>query len=103
MEKNVGPWIRDRGYHCFKIKIFGKDNFFIEIMDHGLPEQRQILPELLRLSSETGIPPVATNDPRDGGDIDDFGATLLRHEPADFARILDEDDRPRGRDKCGRS
>ena len=31
-------------------------------MDHGLPEQRQILPDLLRLSQETGIPPVATND-----------------------------------------
>ena len=42
--------------------LFGKDRYFIEIMDHGLPEQRQILPDLLRLSSETGIPPVATND-----------------------------------------
>ncbi|MFA6047044.1 MAG: hypothetical protein WC718_18835, partial [Phycisphaerales bacterium] len=28
MEKNVGPWIRDRGYHCFKIKILGKDNAY---------------------------------------------------------------------------
>ncbi len=42
--------------------LFGKDRYFIEIMDHGLPEQRQILPDLLRLSQETGIPPVATND-----------------------------------------
>src|SRR5512140_1513915 len=42
--------------------LFGKDRYFIEIMDHGLPEQRQILPDLLRLSKETGIPPVATND-----------------------------------------
>ncbi|MGA7992400.1 MAG: DNA polymerase III subunit alpha [Thermoanaerobaculia bacterium] len=42
--------------------LFGKDHYFIEIMDHGLPEQRQILPDLLRLSQETGIPPVATND-----------------------------------------
>ena len=31
-------------------------------MDHGLPEQRRILPDLLRISKETGIPPVATND-----------------------------------------
>src|SRR5450755_331959 len=42
--------------------LFGKDRYFIELMDHGLPEQRQILPDLLRLSKETGIPPVATND-----------------------------------------
>jgi DNA polymerase III subunit alpha len=42
--------------------LFGKDHYFIEIMDHGLPEQREILPDLLRLSKETGIPPVATND-----------------------------------------
>jgi DNA polymerase-3 subunit alpha len=42
--------------------LFGQDRYFIEIMDHGLPEQKQILPDLLRLSKETGIPPVATND-----------------------------------------
>jgi len=42
--------------------LFGKDRYFIEVMDHGLPEQRQILPDLFRLSKETGIPPVATND-----------------------------------------
>ncbi|MGH9442608.1 MAG: DNA polymerase III subunit alpha, partial [Thermoanaerobaculia bacterium] len=42
--------------------IFGKDNVYVELMDHGLPDQTRILPDLLRLSSETGIPPVATND-----------------------------------------
>jgi DNA polymerase III subunit alpha len=42
--------------------LFGKDRYFIEVMDHGLPEQKQILPDLFRLSRETGIPPVATND-----------------------------------------
>ena len=42
--------------------IFGKDNFFIELMDHGLPKQTEILPLLLRLSEETGAPVVATND-----------------------------------------
>ncbi|MGE5344311.1 MAG: PHP domain-containing protein, partial [Acidithiobacillales bacterium] len=42
-------------------ELFGADRYFIEVMDHGLPEQRQILPELFRLSRETGIPPVATN------------------------------------------
>ncbi len=42
--------------------IFGKENVYVELMDHGLPDQTRILPELLRLSSETGIPAVATND-----------------------------------------
>ena len=42
--------------------VFGKGNFFIEIQNHGLEDQRRILPMLLRLAQETGIPPVATND-----------------------------------------
>jgi DNA polymerase-3 subunit alpha len=42
--------------------LFGKDRYFIELMDHGLPFQRQLMPDLLRLSRETGIPVVATND-----------------------------------------
>jgi DNA polymerase-3 subunit alpha len=43
-------------------EIFGKENFFVELMDHGLPKQTEILPGLLRLASETGAPVVATND-----------------------------------------
>ncbi|MBQ9111642.1 MAG: DNA polymerase III subunit alpha [Oscillospiraceae bacterium] len=43
-------------------EIFGKDNFFIEIQNHGIPEERQVLPQLLRLSRELGIPLAATND-----------------------------------------
>jgi len=42
--------------------IFGKGNFYVEIMDHGLPQQTAIVPDLLRLARETGAPPVATND-----------------------------------------
>jgi len=42
--------------------LFGKDRYYIELMDHGLPIQRQLMPDLLRLSRETGIPVVATND-----------------------------------------
>ena len=42
--------------------VFGKDNFFIEIQNHGIDEQIRILPQLVRLSKETGIPLVATND-----------------------------------------
>ena len=44
------------------LKIFGEDNFYIEIQDHGLNEQQQILPSLVRLSEECKIPLVATND-----------------------------------------
>ncbi|HEX4439189.1 MAG TPA: DNA polymerase III subunit alpha [Thermoanaerobaculia bacterium] len=43
-------------------EIFGKGNFYVEIMDHGLPQQTAIVPDLLRLSKETGAPVVATND-----------------------------------------
>ena len=42
--------------------LFGKGNYYIEIQDHGLDEQRAVLPLLVRLSRETGIPLVATND-----------------------------------------
>ncbi len=42
--------------------IFGKGNFYVELMDHGLPQQTAIMPELLRLSTEMGAPAVATND-----------------------------------------
>ncbi len=43
-------------------EIFGEDNFFLELQDHGLPEQLRVNAGLRRLSEETGIPTVATND-----------------------------------------
>ncbi|MCI6092234.1 DNA polymerase III subunit alpha [bacterium] len=43
-------------------KIFGKGNFFLEIQDHGIPEQSIVNQQLLRLAEETGIELVATND-----------------------------------------
>ena len=43
-------------------EIFGQGNYYIEIQDHGLPQQRMILPLLCRLSEMTGVPLVATND-----------------------------------------
>lgn len=42
--------------------IFGKDNYFIEIQDHGLPEQKQVLPELIAIAKELDLGIVATND-----------------------------------------
>jgi DNA polymerase-3 subunit alpha len=42
--------------------IFGKQNFFLEIQDQGLEIEKEVNPQLVRLSKETGIPLVATND-----------------------------------------
>ncbi len=42
--------------------IFGKDRFFLELQDHGIPEQRKLNEQLLRLAPETGLPLVVTND-----------------------------------------
>ncbi|MGN0160557.1 MAG: DNA polymerase III subunit alpha [Lachnospiraceae bacterium] len=43
-------------------KIFGKDNFFLELQDHGIQEQKYVNQQLVRMSSELNIPLVATND-----------------------------------------
>ena len=43
-------------------EIFGKDGFFLELQDHGLPEQRRLNEQLLRLAPEVGLPLVVTND-----------------------------------------
>ncbi|MCR1842281.1 DNA polymerase III subunit alpha [Murimonas intestini] len=42
--------------------IFGENNFFLELQDHGIPDQKMVNPQLLRMSKETGIGLVATND-----------------------------------------
>jgi DNA polymerase III subunit alpha len=57
--------------------VFGKGNFFVEIQDQGLPIEKGINPELVRLSKETGIPLVATND-----------CHYLHHEDAHAQEVL---------------
>ena len=42
--------------------VFGQGNYYLEMQNHGIREQLEILPKLKRLSDETGIPLVATND-----------------------------------------
>ena len=42
--------------------LFGEGNFFLEVQDHGLAEQRTVLTKLVELSRTTGIPLAATND-----------------------------------------
>lgn len=51
--KETALWYRD---------LFGEGNYYIEIQNHGLREQLDIIPDLLRLSKETCVPLVATND-----------------------------------------
>ena len=43
-------------------EVFGKDNYFLELQDHNIREQKIVNPQIIRLSKETGIPLVATND-----------------------------------------
>ena len=43
-------------------EFFGPDNYFLEIQDHGLPEDREVIQGLVRIHEETGLPLVATND-----------------------------------------
>ncbi|MCL2507965.1 MAG: DNA polymerase III subunit alpha [Oscillospiraceae bacterium] len=51
--KRIGLWYNE---------LFGQSNYFLEIQNHGIREQLEIYPQLIRLSRETGIPLVATND-----------------------------------------
>jgi DNA polymerase-3 subunit alpha len=44
------------------VEIFGRENFFVEIQDHGIPEQLKIVPDLLKLSEEFGLKVICTND-----------------------------------------
>ena len=43
-------------------EIFGQGNYYLELQDHGIAEQQRIIPLIARISRETGIPLVATND-----------------------------------------
>ncbi|MCQ2530928.1 MAG: DNA polymerase III subunit alpha [Lachnospiraceae bacterium] len=43
-------------------RLFGRGNFFLELQDHGMPEQKMVNSQLLRISEEQGIPLIATND-----------------------------------------
>ena len=57
-----GRYDEARQYALDMQALFGKGNYFIEIMDHGIPEERLVLPRLKKVAMETGIPLVATND-----------------------------------------
>lgn len=42
--------------------LFGRGNFYLELQDHGMPDEKKVCQQLCRISDETGIPVVATND-----------------------------------------
>ena len=64
----IPQMLLNKDYDGAKVKalelsaLFGKDNFYLELQDHGLPEQQEINQGILRLVRETGLPPVITND-----------------------------------------
>jgi len=68
MSGEISKLLQDDNYAAAKSKalemqeIFGEGNFYIELQDHGLEEQKPIKEGLIKLSKETGIQPVATND-----------------------------------------
>ncbi len=43
-------------------EIFGPDHYYLELQDHGIPEQKRVNRDILRLARDTGLPLVATND-----------------------------------------
>lgn len=57
--------------------LFGRGNYYFEIQDHSLAEQRTVNPQIIRLSQETGIPLVCTND-----------AHYLTRDDAEMQRVL---------------
>ncbi len=58
-------------------EIFGEDNFYLELQDHGIPEQTPVNQGILRIARETGLPLVVTND-----------AHYLRKEDAKMQDVL---------------
>ena len=58
----LGEYERARASAAEFQDILGRENFFLELMDHGLDIESRVRDGLLRLSRELGIPPVATND-----------------------------------------
>jgi len=58
----AGKYDAARDAAAFYRDLFGKENFFLEIQDQGLPEEHRIHADLFRMEKELGLPMVATND-----------------------------------------
>lgn len=57
-----GDYNKAKEKACYYRDLFGKNNFFIELQDHGIEEQKRIIPNLVRIADEIGVGIVATND-----------------------------------------
>jgi len=62
--KNILNYSHDKAYEfAIKLKnIFGRENFFLEIQDHGLPEQKNLNQEIIKIARQENLDLVATND-----------------------------------------
>ena len=64
--------------HALKLaEIFGEDNFYLELQDHGIPEQRPVNQGIMRIARETGLPLIVSND-----------AHYLRKEDAETQDVM---------------
>ena len=92
MARDVGPWIHDRGYHCFKIKIFGKDNAY----DVG--RTVEVYREAKRLGAKNIQITVDTNEANpDAASVLDYYQRLKAADPEAFDALL-YFEQPTGRD-----
>ena len=79
----VADYLMDEQYEAAKeyalkmADIFGEDHFYLELQDHGIPEQRPVNQGIVRLSRETGLPMIVSND-----------AHYLRREDAKMQDVL---------------
>ncbi len=73
----AGDYERAKAAALWYNNLFGPGNYYIELQDHNLAEDETVLPQLIRLSRDTGIPMAATND-----------AHYLRREDARVQEIL---------------
>ncbi len=90
----AGDYEKAKTTAAYYASVFGKDNFFLELQDHGLPEQKTVRAGLIKLARETGIGLVATNDVHylEKGDAEmqrllmciQTGTTLLDPTPLSF-------------------
>ena len=79
----IPQYLMDEDYAAAKdyalkmAEIFGEGNFYLELQDHGIPEQRPVNQGIMRIARETGLPLVVTND-----------AHYLRKEDAKMQDVL---------------
>ena len=66
-----------KDYALKMAEIFGPEHFYLELQDHGIPEQRPVNQGVLRIARETGLPLIVSND-----------AHYLRREDADMQDVL---------------